>query len=137
MPFWRCYYHVIWATKHRAPLISPPIEPIIYRTIQEKAHELDSQLLAINSVEDHIHVAACIPPRRSIAEWVKQVKGASTRVVNTQFPDLETTFGWQQSYGVLTFGSKNLDYVVDYVEHQKEHHAKQTLKPYLERIDND
>ena len=27
MAFWRLYYHVVWATKNREPLITPEIEP--------------------------------------------------------------------------------------------------------------
>ena len=137
MPFWRCYYHLIWATKNRAPFITPKIEQLIFDTIREKSHTLDSSVLAINTVTDHLHIAACIPPKYSIAEWVKQVKGVSTRDINAQFPDLETSFAWQQSYGVLTFGAKNLNFVVAYVERQKEHHANETLEPYLEQIDDE
>ncbi len=137
MPFWRCYYHVIWATKNRAPLITAQIEQIIYNTLRDKARELESPILSVNSVPDHIHVAASIPPKLAVAQWVKQMKGVSTREVNALFPDLETTFGWQQSYGVLTFGAKNLDFVVAYIERQKEHHATNTLTAYLERIDDE
>jgi putative transposase len=91
----------------------------------------------VNTVADHIHIAACIPPKLSIAEWVKSLKGASTRAVNDQLPDLEIAFGWQQSYGVLTFGAKNSKFVIEYIEHQKEHHAKGTLEAYLEQIDDE
>ena len=136
MPFWRCYYHIIWATKNRSLWITPQIEPVIFATIREKANELGTEILAMNTVPDHIHVAVSIPPKLAVAEWVKQMKGTSTRDVNAKFPDLETSFGWQQSYGVLTFGAKNSKFVVEYVERQKEHHANQTLQPYLEQIDD-
>ncbi|MEO8392118.1 MAG: IS200/IS605 family transposase [Chloroflexota bacterium] len=137
MAFWRCYYHIIWATKNRSLWITPQIERVIFATIREKASELETEILAINSVSDHIHAAVCIPPKLSVAEWVKQMKGTSTRDINRQFPDLETSFSWQQSYGVLTFGAKHSKFVVNYVESQKEHHANQTLEPYLEQIDDD
>jgi putative transposase len=89
MPFWRCYYHVIWATKKRAEWITPQVEIVILETMREKAVELESTLLAVNTVADHIHIAACIPPKLAIAEWVKRMKGTSTRNVNDQLPDLE------------------------------------------------
>ena len=136
MPFWRCYYHVIWATKNRAAWITLEIETVILSSIREKALELESPILAINSVADHIHIAACVPPKLSIAEWVKHMKGVSTRDVNARFPNLDTAFGWQQGYGVLTFGAKNQQMVIDYIERQKEHHANQNLHSYLEQIDD-
>jgi putative transposase len=91
----------------------------------------------VNTVADHIHVATCIPPKLAIAEWVKRMKGTSTRHVNDQFSDLETAFGWQESYGVLTFGAKNSNFVVNYVERPKGHHTNGTLEAYLEQIDDE
>jgi REP element-mobilizing transposase RayT len=137
MPFWRCYYHLIWATKNRAAWIMPPIETVILRTIESNSRKLDSQILAVNTVADHIHAAVCIPPKLAVAAWVKHMKGTCTRDVNAQFPSLETAFGWQQSYGVLTFGAKNQRFVIDYIQRQKEHHAGNTLEPYLEQIDDE
>ena len=106
-------------------------------TIQEKAHELESPILAMNSVPDHIHIAACIPPKLAIAEWVKQMKGASTRDVNAQFPDLETSFGWQQSYGVLTFGAKIPNLLLNTSSAKKNITPTRLLQPYLEQIDDE
>jgi REP element-mobilizing transposase RayT len=28
MPYWRMFYHIVWTTKHRAPLITPDLEGI-------------------------------------------------------------------------------------------------------------
>jgi REP element-mobilizing transposase RayT len=137
VPFWRCYYHIIWTTKNREARITPQIEPVILKSIQEKAEELESPILAINTVPDHIHIAACIPPKLAIADCVKLTKGTSSRGVNSYFPDLETAFYWEQRYGVLTFGAKNSQFVVDYIRRQKEHHANSKLEAYLEQIDDD
>lgn len=93
MPFWRCYYHVIWATKNRAEWIAPQIERVIFDSIRTKAQELETPILALNGVADHIHIAACIPPKLSVGEWVKRMKGTSSREVNVHFPNLETAFG--------------------------------------------
>ncbi len=84
-----------------------------------------------------MHVAVSIPPKLSVAEWVKQAKGNTTREINARFPDLDTAFSWQNGYGVLSFGAKNLDFVVNYVTRQKEHHANLTLKSYLEQVDDE
>ncbi len=51
------------------------------------------------------------------------------------FPNLETHFSWQNSYGVLTFREGYLETVVNYIERQKEHHAQNTVNAYLERIE--
>ena len=135
MPFWRCFYHVIWTTKHRAPLITTENEPIIFHVVRDKTAELGGEVLAVNAVSDHMHVAVSIPPKVAVAEWVKRTKGVSAYEINQRFPDSFDPFRWQDGYGVLTFGARNLDTVVSYVQRQKEHHAQNDLLAYLEQVE--
>ena len=134
MPFWRCNYHVIWATQYRQPVITPEMEQLIQSTIKHKSTALECPILAINGISDHVHVAVRIPPKRAPADWVRQVKGLSAHEVNAMFPDLPSMFKWQSGYGILTFGEKHIPFIVDYITGQKEHHANDTFEPYLERV---
>jgi putative transposase len=135
MAFWRCYYHVVWATKGREPIITASMEQIIAQAAIKKSQELDSPVQAINSVADHVHVAVCIPPKIAVADWVRNIKGITAHEINTMFPDLQTHFRWQRGYGVLTFGAKMLPTITRYIERQKEHHAANTVESYLEQIE--
>jgi REP element-mobilizing transposase RayT len=137
MPFRVCYYHVVWATYQRKPYITPQIEPVILHTVKQRSAELHSPILAINTTADHIHIAVSISLAVAVADWVKQVKGLSAYEVNHTFPTLESLFRWQNGYGILTFGAKNLPFVIHYIEQQKEHHAHQSFESYLERMDED
>ncbi|MBZ0299467.1 MAG: IS200/IS605 family transposase [Anaerolineae bacterium] len=135
MPYWKCYYHLVWTTKYREPAILPPYEPVIFEAIKQKAQELKCAVLAVNGVDDHVHVAITIAPAVAVATCVGSLKGASSRAVNTNF-ERERRFHWQEGYGVLSFGEKALAAVIDYVERQKEHHARQALNRHLERVDD-
>jgi putative transposase len=133
MPFWKCYYHVIWATQNREPIITRSIEAILFDAIQAKSAELRSAILAVNGVDDHVHVAVNIPPSVAVSAWVGGVKGASSFAMNSGAGENAARFRWQESYGVLTFGARNLDMVLDYIARQKDHHANGTLERYLEQ----
>lgn len=135
MPFWRCFYHVIWSTKRRAPLITPQNEPTLFEVVTRKSSELECPILGMNAVSDHIHIAMTIAPKVSVAHWVKTIKGATAFEINAAFPDTPERFYWQTGYGVLTFGARNLDTVLAYIARQKEHHAEGTIQPYLEEMD--
>ena len=115
MPFQVCFYHIIWTTRNREPLITPDIEPLIISTIQHKSKDLRSPIFAVNAVEDHMHVAVSIALSVAVSDWVKQAKGVSAYEVNSAYPDLPARFGWQRSYGVLTFGAKQLSLVQQYI----------------------
>jgi putative transposase len=136
MAFWKCFYHVVWTTKQRAPLITPPKEILIYRLIEEKSSELDGHVMAVNGTADHVHVALALHPKTAVANWVKRCKGATSYAVNQMFPNDEH-FYWQGGYGVLSYGTKQIDFVVDYVKQQKEHHTNRTLNDFMERVDDE
>ncbi|MEM9955858.1 MAG: IS200/IS605 family transposase [Chloroflexota bacterium] len=137
MAFIVVYYHVVWATKYRLPLITEQIEPLIFDVIRAKSKQFKSPIHAINAVSDHIHIAVEISQTVALYEWVRQVKAVSSRIVNKEFPHLETRFYWQKSYSIHSFGKKRLPFVTRYIDKQKQHHEQGTLEPYLEQVPDD
>ena len=135
MTYWRCYYHLVWATKHRAAWITAAYEPLIVETIQIKTAEFGGRLLAVNMVVDHVHAALSLPPTVALAQCVQRLKGVSAYEINHQFPDALETFRWQEGYSVHTFGERDLDIIIAYIQRQKEHHANDDLLAYLERME--
>ncbi|HMU70517.1 MAG TPA: IS200/IS605 family transposase [Chitinophagales bacterium] len=134
MPYWKLYYHFVWGTKNRLPLIDTTLETELYRVIAAKAQDMGGFVHAIGGIEDHAHLAVSIPPKLAPAKFIGDVKGNSSHFVNHVIkPDFE--FYWQDEYGVLSFGEKNLPIVVRYIHNQKQHHAEETLIPAMERID--
>ena len=136
MTFWRCYYHFVWTTKYREPLMTPAIEAIVVQIIRAKSCDLGCEVLAINAVPDHLHVALALTPAIAAARWVKMVKGTSSHAVNSLYPNAAVRFQSQEGYGALTFGAKQIPYVMRYIECQKEHHAEGKTEAYLEQVGN-
>ena len=56
MPYWQLFYHIVWSTKNREPLLTPEIEPIIYGYLRAKAIGLGAVVFALNGVLDHVHL---------------------------------------------------------------------------------
>ena len=134
MPYWKLYYHFIWSTKNRLPLIDSVLEAELYRAIAAKAKDMGGFIHGIGGVEDHVHLVASIPPKIAPAKFIGDVKGNSSHFINHVIkPDFE--FYWQDEYGVLSFGEKNLSSVVRYIHNQKQHHAYGTLIAEMERMD--
>jgi putative transposase len=91
-----------------------------------------SEILALNGMPDHIHIVVSIQPIFAVAEWVKLVKGVSSRDLNAALPSLSSKFRWQSGYGVFTISPRNVNVAIQYVERQKEHHLRQTTVVELE-----
>lgn len=135
MPYWKLHYHFVWSTKKRLPLIDPTLEPALYRAIAAKAQDMGGFIHALGGTEDHVHFAVSIPPKLAPAKFIGDVKGNSSHFVNHVIkPDFE--FYWQDEYGVLSFGERNLPAVVRYIHNQKQHHADGTLITAMERMDD-
>jgi len=128
MPFWRIYYHLVWSTKNREPLINQALENRLFAYLTAKANRLGCVIEAINGCEDHVHVVGSIAPKLSVAEFVQRLKGSSSH----EFKELS----WQRGYGVFSLGEKQRRFAINYVNRQKEHHANQTTNPWLERCDD-
>jgi REP element-mobilizing transposase RayT len=131
MALWRLYYHLVWATKEREPLISGAREPILYGYIVRKADALSCIVHAINGTPDHIHIVASVPPILAISSFVKVIKGSSAHYLN-QASSSANNFGWQAGYGVFSLGQKQLERAIAYVHNQKIHHAEGTTIRALE-----
>lgn len=131
MPFWRTFYHLVWTTKNRDPLITADIEPRLYAYLVHKAAESGVYVYAINGWTDHVHLVVAVPPHVSLSQLVKNLKGASSHDLNQQ--RLHTHFAWQRGYGVLSLGQRQVADAEAYVKYQKEHHSASTTVPWLER----
>ena len=130
MPFWQLYFHLIWATKEREPLITPQVARKLYPFLVAKAGDMGVFVYALNGREDHGHLVVAIPPAVSVAEVVKMLKGSSSHMLN--HPHEGDHFGWQRGYGALTVGLKQLPLAVEYVRAQQTHHAAGSLNGWLE-----
>lgn len=131
MSFWRTYYHIVWGTKNREPLITPEIEPELFKYIVHKAHEIEIKVHALNGWTDHVHVVASVPPKLAVADGVRRLKGASSSFMRTSH-FRHPSFEWARGYGVFTLGESQREFAEAYVNNQKEHHAKQTTNRWLE-----
>lgn len=90
MPFWKLYYHFIWSTKNRLPLIDSAFEPELYRVIAAKTQDLGGFVHAVGGIVDHVHLAVSIPPKIAPAKFIGDVKGNSSHYVNHVIkPDFE------------------------------------------------
>jgi putative transposase len=130
--------HLVWHTKLSRPLLKPNVEAMTFACLREKAAALgDIFVHEIGGTETHVHLAISIEPTVMIADMVGGLKGYSSHEVNRRVGLGRTVLQWQTGYGVVSFGTKDLRWVVEYVRNQKEHHAEGKAFERLERIHRD
>ena len=129
--------HFVWHVKNSLPIINETIEPRLHRYIRSYALQAKGLILhEIGGTDTHIHIAVTIPPTLLITDWIGKLKGASSHYVNHELINRKV-LDWQTGYGVVSFGTKDLEWVVNYIRNQKEHHRKGTTVERLERANLD
>lgn len=128
--------HITWHTKSNWPSIKPEIELKLHQFLKHKIIETRGAYFhAVGGIEDHIHLAVSISPELEISKWIGKLKGGSSYYVNKLVH--HRLLEWQRGYGIVSFGTKDLQWVINYVLNQKEHHKKGTIHDRLEKYSND
>ncbi len=125
--------HMTWHTKNSDPVLIDPIENRVHHYLEHESRKTRNVFFhAVNGTENHVHLVASIPPSLLISEWIGKLKGGSSFYINHEIANRKV-LDWQDGYGVVSFGTKDLKWVVDYVNNQKELHARGTTIERLER----
>lgn len=129
------HLHITWHTKGNQPVLVDEIERQLHRYLKHRAIRTPGVFVhAIDGVADHVHLAVSVPPTINVSEWIGDLKGASAHFINGDICNRKM-LEWQTGYGVVSFGAKDLPWVIQYVRNQKKHHAKGQVHDRLERIE--
>jgi putative transposase len=94
VPYWRLYYHVVWGTKGREPVIDEAMIAPIMQAIEQTGRESGITVFAVGVMPEHVHVFAQIPPSLVVASVIGRWK--------ERRPTRRTKIGrrvWPNSFG--------------------------------------
>jgi putative transposase len=121
--FSQIHIQLVFAVKYRQSLIYPSWEDRLQRYITGIVQNKGQKMLAINGVEDHIHLLIGMRPECKLSDLVREIKKSSTEMIN-DYKLSKHHFQWQNGYGAFSYSKSNISYVCNYIHNQKEHHQK-------------
>jgi putative transposase len=113
-------YHIVWITKYRFNVLKG--------AIRERVREIIRQVCAENGVDiisgvlsgDHVHMFVSIPPKLSVSDFMRKVKGRSSHKIQLEFPVLRKRYWgrhfWGRGYFSTTSGAITDDTILQYLE---------------------
>ena len=122
--------HLVFSTKNRQRFISPDIRPTLHAYVATVLKNLQCPVLAVNTVEDHIHILFLLHRTIALSKAVEDVKKFSSKWLKVQSGDL-SRFAWQTGYGAFSVSESNVETVKKYVANQEEHHRKVSFQDEL------
>lgn len=116
-------YHMVWSVKYRRKIITQEIEQFLKKTAFEIAADKGFTVHLFEAGEmDHVHCFVSAPPKLSITDIVKYLKGITGRKLFEAYPELRSQLWkgqlWNHSYYVETIGSISEENIRKYIEHQ-------------------
>jgi putative transposase len=119
--------HLVFSTKHREPLLADAVRPALHAYLATVFKNLQSPVLALNSVADHVHILFSLHRTVALSTVVEDAKKSSSKWLKTQSPDL-ASFAWQAGYGAFSVSESAVETVTRYIDTQAEHHRKVTFQ---------
>ncbi len=117
-------YHIVWCVKYRRKVLTGQIEQRLYELVQETASEKGFTVVQCRVGEnDHVHCFVSAPPKISVTQIVKYLKGISGNALLKEFPELRESLWeghlWNGSYFCETIGSASEENILKYIERQR------------------
>jgi putative transposase len=118
------HVHIVWSTKYRLDMLKGDIQLRCRELIRQSCDALDVRILKGVVSKDHIHLHLSYPPRLSVSELVKRLKGRSAKILLGEFGELRRRFYgghlWGIGYGVWSTGNITDEMIQVYLDHHKD-----------------
>ena len=128
------WIHIIFSTKNRYPfLYDISLRQRLYAYIQGICKTLESPVMAIGGIEDHLHLLVNTSKNISLSKFIEEIKKSSSKWIKTASSNdvMLKKFYWQNGYAAFSVSHSNLTQIKNYITSQVEHHK---TKPFLEEF---
>jgi REP element-mobilizing transposase RayT len=133
MSYTQLLYHIVLRTKRNERSISQHKVSSLYQYIWGIIKNKNGTLYRINGVEDHIHILSDLHPSIALADYVKDIKIA-TSLWMKKSGDFSKFTAWSEGYAAFTYSFQEKATLMNYIKNQQEHHKKEDLNDELKRI---
>ena len=116
-------YHIVWITKYRKPVLQGEIAVRVRELIRQTCTRLDVYIVSGHVSKDHVHLLVSVPPKVSVSELVKRLKGRSSRRMLDEYNELRRQFWgrhlWARGYFAASTGNVTDEIIKQYIESQE------------------
>jgi len=128
---WKCQYHIVFIPKYRKKQLYGKIKEDVREIIAMLCKYKNVEIIAGAVCEDHIHLSVAIPPKISISNFMRYLKGKSTLMIYDRHPELQSKWSkefWARGYYVETIGNITEEAVKKYINEQAEDSRKEDMR---------
>ena len=121
---YKCEYHIVWVPKYRFRILTGEIKKLVEEDIKMLCEWKRCEVQEMSVQNDHIHLVVSIPPKVSISEMMRILKGKLAIKLFKSYPKMKQkpywgNHFWARGYFVSTVGIDE-DVIKRYVKYQEE-----------------
>ncbi|MDX9948606.1 MAG: IS200/IS605 family transposase [Bacteroidales bacterium] len=131
--FSQIYLHLVFTPMGRENAIPQKHKEELQKFTTGIITNMKHKLLAINFMQDHVHIFAGYNPSQPLPDLVRDIKANSSRFINEK-KWIAGKFRWQEGYGVFSYSRSQINYVINYINSQEKHHRTTTFKEEFLKI---
>jgi REP element-mobilizing transposase RayT len=125
----RLYYHLVWTTEKREPLLDAKAARFLSRFLRAIASRYRARVLAMGAVRTHVHVLLAASPQTDFPKLICQLKGGSSTIWNKDYSmEAGWRLRWSAGYGLSTVGRRQVESVRGYLRAQPFHHPDERIE---------
>ena len=115
--------HIVWVTKYRYAVLQGDVQLRCRNLLRQICEAEDVKILRGVVSKDHVHMHIEYPPKNSVSDMVKAMKGRTSRMIQEEFPELKKRYWgrhfWATGYGVWSTGNITDEMIQQYLAHHE------------------
>lgn len=124
----RLYYHLVWTTRDRAPLIDAGLAAFLVGFLRATATRERAELLEIGIVSTHVHVLLSAHQTTNLSRLVQLLKGASSNIARKEgHSNTGKDLRWAPGYRLDSVSARQVEAVRAYVRNQFRRHPEYAI----------
>ena len=126
--------HIVFSTKERRALLqNHDLRVEMHRYLAGISANLECPAIIVGGAVDHVHVLASQSRTITLADWVKELKRASSLWAKKKSSQWNL-FQWQSGYGAFSVSQSQKERVREYIRGQEEHHGQVSFQDEFRQL---
>ena len=122
------YYHIVWTTRDRRPLITAEVAAFLDRYIRAICGRERCRLIDLGMVTTHLHLLVRAHPMAVIPRLMQRLKGGSSAITGQELGlPHNSRLRWAAGYSIKSVSPSHADLVRAYVRSQARRHPAEAI----------
>ncbi|HLA35806.1 MAG TPA: IS200/IS605 family transposase [Rhodocyclaceae bacterium] len=117
------HVHLVFVAKYRRNVFDKQAIERLRELFAKICTDFEAQLIEMDGEHDHVHLLVNYPPKVAVSALVNSLKGASSRVLRKERPDIAKRYYkdvlWSPSYFAGSCGGAPISIIKQYIEQQQ------------------